>query len=105
MYVGLTVVFALLWCSIPARVLAEAAAVCAGICAIGAVAALPGTIKGWRDSRYDLESLRKLHDKVELERISLEENEEFDSVHCLRCGEVYSARLPLCPRCGSAQGA
>ncbi len=29
-----------------------------------------------------------------------EQEGEFDSVHCLHCGTVYSVSLPVCPRCG-----
>lgn len=104
MYVGLTIIFGLLWYEMPTRVLAESAAICAGVCAIGAIAATPGMLRKYRDARYDLSELRKVQDREELNQIELNETTEFESVHCLNCGEMYNSHLPVCPRCRASQG-
>ena len=105
MYVGLTIAFTMaaagFW---PIPVLGQALAVAGGLSALGAVLAIPGFIKSRRDSRYDLSDLRQIHEREELRAIDLDEPMEYDSVHCLNCGEVYTARQAICPRCGAAQG-
>lgn len=55
--------------------------------------------------KYDLESLREVHEMAELDGI--EEAEvcpEADEVVCLACGISYNANLPVCPRCGRMPG-
>lgn len=89
---------------LPIPLLSEAAAVCAFFCSVGALLAVPGMIRSRSESRYDLNALRNLHEKEELRQIEIEAPAEFDSVHCLQCGQVYNFRLAACPRCGSQQG-
>jgi len=105
MYLGLAMALGLLsgmlW---PLGVLAQALAGGALICFVGALLALPGLIKERFNSRYDIKSLIELQEREELRRIELDESQEYDSVHCLACGEVYNIKLPICPRCGSAPG-
>ena len=104
MYIGLTIVFGLLAISLPMRVLSDAAAIFALVCGVGALAAIPGTIKQSRDSRYDLTELLKVQEREELDQINLQEKVEFDSAVCLHCGETYDKRLHICPRCRGPQG-
>ncbi len=105
MYVGLGVVLALLWVALlPIRVLSEACAGAAGLCFIAAGCAVPGLLKERRSSRYDLKSLARLQEREELRQIEFEEPAEYDSVHCIHCGTVYSDRLRICPNCGAPTG-
>jgi hypothetical protein len=100
MYVGLGIVCCFaslgLW---PVRILGEALCVCAVVCFVGAIAALPGLLR----SRYDLGALREVHERETVKLLLIEnpdEPAEFDSIHCLNCGEVYNLRIPICPSCG-----
>jgi hypothetical protein len=105
MYVGLTMVFALAaLATLPWRVLSDALAVLGGVCLLAAILAVPGMIKAKRESKYDLGALLKVHEREELRQIELEEPLEYDSVHCMGCGETYNARLGVCPKCKTAQG-
>ena len=106
MYLGLGFAFGLAACGLwPVRVLAEACAVCSGICFTGAALATIVLIKDrYFRSRYDIRRLIELQDREELEGIQLDEPAEYDSVHCLNCGEVYNIRMLLCPNCGAAPG-
>lgn len=59
---------------------------------------------GFAESRrrrdpYSLQTLRELHEEGEPGEEEVEGN--FDSILCRCCGEIYSNRIPVCPRCGS----
>ena len=87
----------------PVRVLGDALLVAAVVCFVGAIATLPGLFR----SKYDLNALRDVHEREAVKLLLIDnpdEPEEFDSVHCLNCGEVYNIRMPICPACGSAPG-
>ncbi len=55
-----------------------------------------------RDQTYDLEALRQVHDRDEIDRAYNEQigPDEFDHVTCLSCGEEYDLKRSACPRCG-----
>ena len=101
MYLGLALVFGFLTAGLQAiRMLSEACAVLSLLCIVGCFAAL---FK--REAReYDLVTLREIDEREMVKNIEVEESVEFDSVHCLNCGEIYNMRLPLCPVCKAAQG-
>lgn len=71
-----------------------AAALCFTAGAVRYVLALP-------HDRYDLDSLRRIHEKEELRKLSVEEVDDYERVLCARCGTEYRAELPACPRCGA----
>jgi predicted tellurium resistance membrane protein TerC len=51
--------------------------------------------------KYDLESLRRFHEKEELRNIDEGEvSATPERTVCPRCGMDYSTRLPVCPHCG-----
>jgi hypothetical protein len=106
MYLGLGFGLGIAACAFwPVRLLAEAIAVGSAVCFCGAALALPGLIKErFYRSRYDIRDLIEMQDREELKQIELNEDLDFDSVHCLNCGEVYSIRMPICPKCGAPPG-
>jgi hypothetical protein len=55
-----------------------------------------------RADPYDLARLRDLHEREVVRDIEIVEPEEFDSIQCVRCGAVYSNKLPVCPQCKSS---
>ena len=53
------------------------------------------------DKELDLRALTEFDEREELRRIREEiAPAEEDQVLCMSCGEVYEARLGVCPRCG-----
>jgi hypothetical protein len=57
-------------------------------------------LRGRRD-KYDLGRLREVEEKETVrELLDRDDEEEYDSVHCLHCGTVYSIDFPACPNCG-----
>jgi hypothetical protein len=81
--------------------------------AVGSSAALPAVfVAGFaflvaaiiafnnRRDKYDLGVLRQVHDRELVEEIELPEPSDYDSVHCLHCGTVYTNDLQVCPNCG-----
>lgn len=52
-----------------------------------------------RSDPYDLDELRRVHERDVVDSIEVEEPTEYDSVHCLYCGTDFSVRLPVCPEC------
>jgi hypothetical protein len=101
MYLGLALVFGLLTAGLQAiRMLSEACAIVSVICIVGCFLSF---FK--REARtYDLVTLREIHEREMVKNIEVEEPAEFDSVHCLNCGEIYNMRMPLCPVCKAVQG-
>jgi hypothetical protein len=67
---------------------------------LGVLAAVLGVmaIAEWRRARYDLMALAAFD---EAERAKMRGATE---AVCARCGEAYPSRIPVCPRCGTAQG-
>jgi hypothetical protein len=52
-----------------------------------------------RRDKYDLRLLAEVHESEDFEEPVFEE-QDFDSVHCIHCGTVYSGDIPTCPNCG-----
>jgi len=53
-----------------------------------------------RRDRFDLEELRRVHEREELKAIDPGGISEFaDRIVCPHCGRDYSARFPICPSC------
>ncbi len=53
-----------------------------------------------RKDKYDLNVLQDVHERRIARELEIEEPAEYDSVHCLCCGNVYTIDLPACPECG-----
>jgi len=51
--------------------------------------------------KYDLESLREVHAKAELEALDIPEPDA-DQVQCPACFNVFPSHLPVCPHCKRA---
>ncbi len=68
----------------------------AGILGIGSVVIF---FKGMR-SKYDLATLRELHELEAAQNRERDQASEFDSVYCMRCGEAFNTRFSVCPNCG-----
>ena len=92
---ALTMLGGALW---PMRILSEALLGAAAICAGGFVVTFLA-----RDT-YSLQDLRDLEDRESLRSSEFPFGEEFDSIHCLACGELFSAQMPVCPVCGATPG-
>ncbi len=82
----------------PVRIVSEAFLIASALSAVGFL------VTFFTRESYDLGELRQLHDKEQLRAIELTEQGDFDGVQCLACGELYSARFPVCPSCGSSPG-
>lgn len=57
-----------------------------------------------RKDKYDLDTLKEVHDREEVRNLEVEEPPEYDSFMCRGCGEVYDIRIRSCPRCGRGCG-
>ncbi len=53
-----------------------------------------------RKGKDDLGVLQEVHEKQIVREIEIDEPNEYDSVHCLGCGETYAPEFRACPRCG-----
>lgn len=67
-------------------------------------AALAGLVsslwKGSRKDRFDLDELRRLHEREQVRSLREEvEHADADQAFCTFCGEVYDPRLRACPNC------
>ncbi len=101
MYIALAIVGCMLAAGLwPIEILGQALAIGSALAFVGALLTGVKLMK----SKYDLNTLRDFHEREELKNIELEEPGEYDSVHCMNCGEVFNIRMPLCPRCGWSPG-
>jgi hypothetical protein len=57
-----------------------------------------------RKDKYDLGTLREVHDREEVRELLIDEPAEYDSFLCQGCGAVYDVRIRTCPRCGRGCG-
>jgi len=80
--------------------LSDALLFVSGVCAVGVVLQI---VKPRARGKYDLESLRAIHEKSVIESLEVDESVDFDSVLCTCCGTVFSNELPVCPRCRRSQ--
>jgi hypothetical protein len=95
-FVGLGLAFLLLGGAVAASPLAVPSLI------LGGLAFLIAVVAGLRErkDKYDLVTLKRVHEREEAASIELEEPSQYDSVHCIHCGTVYNNRMPACPNCG-----
>jgi len=72
-----------------------------GIAGFSALLALWfGLIPRLRRDPYDLEALRRVHEREELMELDPGDvSYEADKVVCANCGRSYHVRFPICPHC------
>lgn len=77
-----------------ASLLMEVLIAAAGLSLVG------GVVLGVRPvDPFSLDELRRTHEREELRKIEADLPPAGPMVTCVRCGNVYDARIPVCPEC------
>lgn len=78
------------------------------ILVVGALSLLGAAVSGvvdWlgkRRPRYDLQELRKVHEREELREVEELDLDSETSIMCVHCGHIYGHMFKVCPQCGRA---